>query len=84
MLDGFKLSLRFLKNQVNKNKERFNPVIPSSGTPTNQIKSFYDKVSDMTYEFNQRSISDYDIYLINDALGVPNVEKKQVLDFNGA
>ena len=81
MLDGFTLDLKHLSKEINKNKADFSPIIPSSGTPTNQLNSYYEKVNDMTIKFNQKKPTDYDMYLISDVLGIPYSRQECLKNF---
>ena len=74
MLDQSKLLKRssFSEKVVNKRKYSFAiPHSDSNGT-IYTLNPYYEKVNDLVNGFDKNNITDYDMYLINDVLGIPN------------
>ena len=70
----------FYKDDVSKKK--FSIRIPSTNIKTDKLEPFYQEVNELTTEFNKRNFTDYDKYLVNDALGIHNSRHHFVQDFN--
>ena len=82
MLDEFISNDKNSKNDSNKNSRRYSVSIPCDDSVKSKLSTYFDHVNDMTTEFNQRSITDNDMYLINDALGISNSRHHFIPNFN--
>ena len=56
------------------NKKKYSFSIPHLDSQRNmhRLNSYYEKVNDLVNGFDKSNITDYDMYLINDVLGIPN------------
>ena len=83
MLDQFKFkkSIPLFASEIYKKK--YSVSIPNADSNHNQINLHYEKVSDLVNGFDQRNLTDYDQYLINDVLGTPNANHNYSRHENG-
>ena len=80
MLDLSKLGKRHSFYDEDIEAKKYSVSIPSTNYVRSKLNSYYEKVSQLTDEFNQRNITDNDVYLVNDALGIPNSRHLYVQD----
>ena len=65
------------------NKKKYSFSIPHLDSQRNmyRLNSYYEKVNDLVNGFDKSNITDYDMYLINDALGIPNSTQNNNREF---
>ena len=61
-------------SQMIMNKRKYSFAIPRLDSQRNiyTLDPYYEKVNDLVNGFDKNNITDYDMYLINDVLGIPN------------
>ena len=83
MLDLFKFDKNIPHFISEIYKKKYSVSIPNADSNHNQINLHYEKVSDLVNGFDQRNLTDYDRYLINDVLGTPNANHNYSRHENG-
>ena len=74
MISPVNFEKRYSLYELKSRKKRYNVFIPSTDSSLTMLNSYYDKVNEFIVGFDQGSITNYDTYMINDALGVRNSE----------
>ena len=80
MLNLSKLDKRHSFYDDSPKAKKYSVNIPNTNYVRTKLNSYYEKVSQLTDEFSQRNITDNDVYLINDVLGIPNSRNLYVQD----
>ena len=65
------------------NKKKYSFSIPHLDSQRNmhRLNSYYEKVNDLVNGFDKGNITENDLYLINDALGIPNSTQNNTQEF---
>ena len=65
------------------NKKKYSFSIPHLDSQRNmhRLNSYYEKVNDLVNGFDKGNITENDLYLINDALGIPNSKQNNTQEF---
>ena len=71
MLDLFKFDKKHSLYVSEIDEKRYSVSIPFLDDK-NDINCHYKNVNELVKEFDQRNMTEYDQYLINDVLGIPN------------
>ena len=82
MLSQAKFEKRHSFYEAKASSKQYSIVIPSANSSLINLNSYYDKVYDLTTEFNQNRITSNDVFLINDALGLSNSGHKHAEKFD--
>ena len=68
--------------ETNAGTKKYSARIPYTNSNKSAVQSYYDKIDNLVTGFEKNKMTNYDMYLINDALDVPNTRHKYMQELH--